>query len=221
MNDVWEESVERFTAYLPESVSTWLVIIDAAAHARLAASLLPRLGDDVRVLRLGEVSIDDVRAAALEYVDQDHVGLIGFHARNYPEYQEALVLFADWPSRRVKLCLEVWDDNFATLFAEDPQEVARRCDGLRRQLTGERTLTYRAADDAAELLSFDCAPDDWVAYSGLEDLGRLQRARGLRLPLAQRGGRVRPGERERHPAGRGVDHRDHPIRPEVRPDRPG
>ncbi|GAB3967158.1 hypothetical protein GCM10029978_033870 [Actinoallomurus acanthiterrae] len=173
MNDLWEESVERFTAYLPKSVSTWVLIIDATAHARLEASLVPRLGDGVRVLRLGQAPVDEVRAAALEYVDQDHVGLIGFQARAYPEYRDALMLYTEWPSRRVKLCVEVWDDNFAALFAEDPQEVARRCDGLRRRLTGERTLTYQAADDAAELLSFECAPEDWVAYSGLEDFDYL------------------------------------------------
>jgi hypothetical protein len=170
----WGQAVEHFLHYLPGEVSSWVVLIEMGAHEKLAGSLLPLL-EVKEVLVLGVTPPGRVASMASQWVDQAGVGLLcfalaGVEARYETDYRSALQPYAAWPTSRVRLCLDVWDDNFAQIFSEHPEDVRQRCQGVAAEVTGESGLYYRPSDPkGSNRLGFDCEGSNWIVYSGIEE----------------------------------------------------
>lgn len=170
--DDWERSVDRFIEYLPKSVDRWVIWAEPV-HEKIVRSLDSRLRISHRFI-LGEANPADVAACAREYRDRDDVGLVSFTVRDaraqqrHDGYAEALQHFTFWPPSRVRLCLDVWDANFAALFAEDPRALADRCGRMYEALRPEPRLHYERIPGGPRL-DFDCTGSEWTSYDGIEE----------------------------------------------------
>jgi hypothetical protein len=171
MADAWNQSVEHFRQYLPPGIDGWVVVTEAGAHAVLTALLRDRL-PVVDVAVLGQTPPEQLSQIADGYASDDNIGLLEFvfagaGIRYGGRYHGSLAKFARWPVNRCRLCPDVWDANFAELFAESPSDVGQRCRDLEARLRDVNTLTYRAVGDSD--LEFSCQAAEWVVYSGTED----------------------------------------------------
>jgi len=170
MRDAWDQALENFTQYLPSGIGGWVVVIEAGAHDALIALLRRRL-PIVEVVVLGQTSPEQLLRIAAEYASDDNVGLLEFALagagmRYSEQYRSGLAKFAGWSVGRCRLCPDVWDANFAELFAEAPADVGQRCRDLEARLRGVSTLSYTAAGNTG--LEFSCPAAEWVIYSGTE-----------------------------------------------------
>jgi leucyl aminopeptidase (aminopeptidase T) len=110
----------------------------------------------------------------------------------------------------MKVCFDVWDGNFAALFAESPEAVRERCEILVQKLRPLPSVNVVAP--GATDLDFALGPADWVVYSGFEPFDymlpsgevacRPRDASGVldidgwivgSLPFGQKYGRIRAG----------------------------
>jgi hypothetical protein len=177
VDSAWARALENFAGYLPRGVTHWVVALELPAHTKIAESLIPRLGS-AEVFVLDESPPATIAAAGTDHLARDDVGFLEFavndgRARTAEiEYSRALMSFARWPCSRVKLCFDVWDDNFPTLFAEPPLAVKGRCRSIRMRLETAGRLSYRE-DPHSSGLALDCAESRWVEYSGTEEYDYL------------------------------------------------
>ncbi|MGW7514752.1 hypothetical protein ACWGJ2_04080 [Streptomyces sp. NPDC054796] len=176
--------MDHLIAYLPRSITHWVIVHEPAAQERIAEAVRERL-DSTETIVLGETPPEKAEEIALRYKNTPDVGFLGFHvkratvARRFPEYKDTMEHFADWRVTRLKLLVDVWDENFAALFAEDPHAVLERCNDIQEALQGSSELVYqgpeqpgpKGSEDSTKPSSrvvFDCSGSEWVSYSGLE-----------------------------------------------------
>jgi leucyl aminopeptidase (aminopeptidase T) len=171
MLDAWQQATEHFSQSLPPGVTEWIVLAEAGAHSIVIGSLRDRL-TIAEVVTLGEDSPERLAAVAAQYAGQQHVGLLDFALANAEvrfdgKYLTALNGFSAWPTRRCRLCIDVWDLNFAQLFAEPPGDVTRRCLHMAAKLRGRELVTYTAPTPDSQL-RFACDTAEWIVYSAAE-----------------------------------------------------
>jgi leucyl aminopeptidase (aminopeptidase T) len=171
-SDAWQRAAEHFRQSLPEGVTEWIVLAESGAHANVIAALKAQM-TIAEVVTLGEDPPELLVAVAARYARQQHAGLLDFALANAEvrydgRYLAGLRQFATWPAKRCRLCIDVWDLNFASLFAEPPGDVTRRCQAMAARLRGKDRLTYRAQAGKSQL-DFACAASEWVVYSAAED----------------------------------------------------
>lgn len=170
----WDHAVEQFTKYLPSEITHWIVALELPAHQEILRRLVPRLGS-TEVFVLGESPPDAIRDVGTRHLKSPDVGFIEFAVHDGRadhggiDYGSALMTFARWPSIRLRLCFDVWDETFPVLFAERPDDVKDRCHRTRTAVEGNGPITYRPAFDTSSGLILDCTGSEWVEYSGLED----------------------------------------------------
>jgi len=171
MPEKWDQAVEHFGQCLPSGISDWIILAEAGAHAAIIRSLRDQLSI-AEVVVLGEEPPQRLASVAAQYARQGNTGFLDFalagaDVRYDGQYVAALAMFSAWPARRCRLCLDVWDENFAELFAEPPGEVTDRCTDMAAKLRGKDRLTYTATGNGQ--LDFDCSAAGWVIYSAAED----------------------------------------------------
>lgn len=170
-SEEWKHAVDKFLEYLPGAIESWIVLANAGLHNDILRSLQHRLHIE-ETLILGQVSQARVRSAATAYSYRNDVGLLDFllagaHHHYSGRYADAVGRFSAWPAHRVRLCLDVWDANFAALFAEGPSDITPRCQALAAQLADKIHLTYRGRN--ASNLGLDCSGAAWTVYTGVQD----------------------------------------------------
>ncbi|MGH3869271.1 MAG: hypothetical protein ACRDQ4_24825 [Pseudonocardiaceae bacterium] len=169
----WEQGVRHFIIYLPASVKRWVVWTERQSHEKIRNALLSEL-PILHSFVLGDTPASLVGEVARKYADDPDTGFIGFEMKDvhavhrYCDYRDAFGYFSSWLPSRVKLCLDVSDRVFSTLFAEDPHAVAARCRETHHRVQKESQLTFCAPDSSAPL-NFDCEGRDWIIYDGIQD----------------------------------------------------
>jgi hypothetical protein len=171
--EAWDRAIRHFVEYLPRTVRHWIVAVEMPAHQAILARLVRKLGSTDTFV-LGESAPARVHEAGIKYRTVAKVGFLEFVVHDGREdhqgvnYQDALMTFARWPCSRLKLCFDVWDDNFSDLFSEDPFAVEARCRRLRDVVGKASELVYRSSSPPSTSLVLNCANSRWVQYSGLE-----------------------------------------------------
>jgi hypothetical protein len=167
----WQRALANFLQYLPSEVRHWVVALQGPAHARIAHSLLAVL-ESIEIVELGTLSPAAIRELALSRGQRADMGLLDFNV-NVGEFwdadrRDAMAELAHWPRGRVKRCFDVWDANFAALFADDPEDVVRSCGVLHDAVTSCRYLEYHDDANGSGLIA-DCGGSVWTAYTGFEE----------------------------------------------------
>jgi leucyl aminopeptidase (aminopeptidase T) len=170
--DAWHKAAGHFRQSLPPDVSEWIILAESGAHANVIAALRAQI-TIAEVLTLGEDPPGLLTTAAARYARQQHVGLLDFvladaEVRYGRRYLAALRQFGTWPARRCRLCIDVWDLNFAALFAEPPGDLTRRCHAMAARLCGKDRLTYRSQTGERQL-ELACDTAGWFVYSAAQD----------------------------------------------------
>ena len=214
----WDRAIDNFTQYLPPGITRWLVALELPVHRTMRRRLLPKLGS-TQLFVLGQTSPALVQKAGLALRTDPSVGFLEFAVHDGRadhqgvDYQTALMTYARWPTSRLRICFDVWDDTFPVLFSETPADVKLRCQRTRYTVASAEMLTYRSRPESAAELMIDCANSRWVEYSGLEDYDYMLpsgevacRPRSVdgvldldgwligTLPFGLKYGRIRPGE---------------------------
>jgi hypothetical protein len=167
----WARATAHFLRYLPPQVDHWLVALQSGAHDRIEQHVLPLLKSAT------VVDLDALPPAALRDLAQSNrgcaeVGLLDFSVNTGRlwdgERQAAMAEFARWPIGRVRRCFDVWDANFAALFDEDPDAVARRCTALHHAVGSAARIDYHDPT-TGEGLTFACGGSTWTAYTGFAE----------------------------------------------------
>jgi leucyl aminopeptidase (aminopeptidase T) len=171
MTGAWRQAVENFKEYLPIA-SRWVIAYERPYHSRILNELVPHLGlselvclgedSPARVAKLGRKHRNDPDWAFLEFAVCD-----GRITHNEIDYRRALMEYSAWSAERMRLCFDVTDANFAVLFSEAPRELARRCQNLRKRLSGCKSLTFTDSGSGASSLNLKCPRDKWQVYAGL------------------------------------------------------
>jgi leucyl aminopeptidase (aminopeptidase T) len=68
----------------------------------------------------------------------------------------------------VKLCFEVWDGNFESLFAEHSHDLKARCEEMHARVAAQDHLSYSAAPGHAGRLDIECHDVVWITQTGFE-----------------------------------------------------
>jgi hypothetical protein len=170
----WDCAIDHFLEYLPDKVSSWIVLLELPAHQQIAKSLIPRL-ELSELFVLGETDPIRVLEAGREHALIEDCGVIEFIIKDGTsryrgqDYHDALLEFSYWPCHRVKLCLDIWDDNFSLLFAEAPHVLEKRCYAMSERLMVESLLECENEDAARTPMLLDCTGAAWTTYSGFEE----------------------------------------------------
>jgi leucyl aminopeptidase (aminopeptidase T) len=171
MPENWDRAVGHFRQSLPSGISDWIILAEAGAHGAIIGSLRDELSV-AEVVVLGQDPPERLTSAAAQYARQVSTGLLDFalagaDVRYGGQYQPGLAMLSEWPARRCRLCVDVWDENFAELFAEPPGDVTERCAAMAAKLRGKGRLTYTGRGNGQ--LEFDCSASEWIIYSAAED----------------------------------------------------
>jgi len=169
----WDAAIAHFLEYLPGSISHWLILVEGPSHALISSALRARLPSCELVI-LADATAAQIATLESRYACCHEVGALQFFIKDgiqrySRESRDALRQFSAWPCSRVRLCLDVWDDNFPALFSEPPQDVARRCRELKAILAGEPVLVCDSESPARSQLEIRCGASEWVTYTGFED----------------------------------------------------
>lgn len=170
----WGGAVDNFLAYLPAGVDRWVVVYEPGFHARAVEAVVARVAVE-RLFAAGEADPDDVRRAAEETTGRDDVGYLEFVVTDGRfdhggiDYRDAVRPFASWPSSRVRLCFDVWDDVFPLLFAERREDLVAWCGEVAGRVAGARSFAYDGAGAGA--LAWSAGP--WVRCDGATDADYL------------------------------------------------
>jgi hypothetical protein len=209
----WDRAVDNFVQYLPDKVRHWLVALTPGPHDKVAGAVLPRLGSS-EVVVLAELGPRGIRDLVGDNVQRPDVGFLEFTVGTAQQWSldhlRAMAGFDRWPRERMRRCVDVWDANFAVLFAEDPVELADRCRSAWLEVSAHPQLGYGNPEPALRL---DCAGVSWTAYTGFEEhdhilpSGKVScRPRSVdgeldldgwlvgTIPFGLKYGRIRPGE---------------------------
>lgn len=169
----WDCALDNFLGYLPNTVSRWIVLLEQPAHQQIAKLLIPRL-ELSELFVLGETDPIRILEAGRKYASSEEVGVIEFIIKDGTsryrglDYYDGLMEFSYWPCHRVKLCLDIWDDNFSLLFAETPHALKERCYGMCEKLKGESLLECDNGDFTHAPVQLDCTGSAWTTYTGFE-----------------------------------------------------
>ena len=168
----WDRAVTNFRRYLPRTVDHWVVVIDPVEHGRIATELTAELSS------VELVAVDDLAPGTTDVLldrarQRPGMGLLDFSGVDggralSADEREVRTTLGSWPHGRIKRCFDVWDENFAALFSEDPLEVRRRCQAVTAALGAHEHLEYLHHRDSRGL-SIHCDPSRWTAYTGFEE----------------------------------------------------
>jgi hypothetical protein len=170
----WDLALENFLNYLPDSISHWIVLLELPAHQQIAKSLIPHL-EMSELFVLGETDPILVLEAGRKHSLSEDVGVIQFIIKDGTsryrgkDYHDGLMEFTYWPCHRVKLCLDIWDDNFSLLFAEAPHVLKERCYNMYEKLMVESFLECEYGETTRASMMLDCTGSAWTTYTGFED----------------------------------------------------
>jgi hypothetical protein len=170
----WDRAAGHFLEYLPDTVTSWFVLLDLPAHRQIAKSLIPHLKLN-ELFVLGETDPKRVLEAGRKHALSEDVGVIEFIIKDGTsryggrDYHDGLQEFSYWPCHRVKLCLDIWDDNFPLLFAEAPRVLEERCCLMRKRLMVESLLECENEHATRAPMVLDCTDAVWTTYSGFEE----------------------------------------------------
>jgi leucyl aminopeptidase (aminopeptidase T) len=165
---------DNYCAYLPPKIGHWGLLYDRRVHQAIVRGLVARVAD-LTVLDLHR-DPETVSAFAREHRDDPQVGTMAFMA-NQPSFDlsysqahnDALGEFSQWHASKMKVCFEVWDGNFESLFAERADTVQARCRDMLARVRLQRRLSYAATADAPDDLDIDCRGVTWITETGFED----------------------------------------------------
>jgi len=169
----WEQAIQHFLKYLPDSVSSWFVLLEYPAHQQIEKSLIPCIKLK-ELFVLGKAEPARLLEAGRECALNEDIGVIQFLIKDERshygglDYYDGLLEFSYWPCHRVKLCLDIWDENFPLLFAENPLKLRERCYKISERLKREPLLECQHGSPLSNSLFLSC-PASWTIYSGFEE----------------------------------------------------
>lgn len=164
---------DNYCAYLSPAIEHWGIVYDSEYHGEIVRGLLERIGHATPLdLRDGP---DALVAFARQHIDDDRVGALEF-LLNQPTFDlgyppalnKAIGEFDTWGTHKLKMCFEVWDDNFAALFAEPSHELRARCLEMQARLRAQDRLSYAAPVGQSGQLDIQCHDVAWITQSGFE-----------------------------------------------------
>jgi hypothetical protein len=166
---------DNYCAYLPPTVERWGIVFDGAFHRSIIKGLVDRL-ENTLLFDIREVDPQAVVKFAHEHIDNDRVGVLGFLV-NQPSFdagystfqRDALGQFNRWPAKKMKVCFEVWDGNFYSLFTERSHDVRARCIEMHDRVSAQTQIFYSSGSGRPDELDIDCDGVAWVTQSGFED----------------------------------------------------
>jgi hypothetical protein len=164
---------DNYCAYLSPAIERWGVVFDSTYHSAIVRGLLARL-DHVTLLDL-RAGPQPVAAFAREHLHDDRVGAMEFLLNQptfdvgySPELERAIGEFDRWGTYKVKICFEVWDGNFASLFSEDSQELRARCLEMHARIRDQPGFSYGAPPGGTGRLDIECRDAVWITQTGFE-----------------------------------------------------
>jgi hypothetical protein len=165
---------DNYCAYLPPTIGHWGLLYDGRVHQAIVRGLVAQRGD----LTLLDVHRhpEAVGAFAREHCDDPQIGTMAFMA-NQPAFglsysqahNDALDGFSQWPPSKMRVCFEVWDGNFESLFAECADAVQARCLDMLARIRLQQRFSYAATADAPDGLHIECRGVTWITETGFED----------------------------------------------------
>jgi hypothetical protein len=173
--DVRSAAFDNYCAYLPPAVKTWGIVFDSAFHRSIVKGLVDRL-EKAFLLDVREADPRTLVEFAHGHAADDSVGVLGFLV-NQPSFDpgystaqgDALGQFNHWLARRMKVCFEVWDGNFCSLFAERAHDVRARCVEMHTRVGAQAQITYSSESEQRDELVIDCDGVKWVTQTGFEE----------------------------------------------------
>jgi hypothetical protein len=217
--DLFGAALDNYCAYLPPAVQRWGLIFDGAFHHSIIQGLVDRI-ESTLLFDIREVDPRALIKFAHEHADDDSVGVLAFLV-NQPSFdagystaqREALARFNHWLAKRMKVCFEVWDGNFCSLFAERAHDVRARCVEMHARVSAEARISYSSESGQESALELDCGGVKWVMQTGFEETDYVlpsgevatcpKSVEGVvapggwiigTLPLGAKYGRISPGE---------------------------
>lgn len=170
----WRTALDNYCAYVPPAIERWGVIFDARVHGTIIKGLLERI--DCSVLLDVANDPESVSSFSQENIDDDRVGVLGFLINHrtfdagYSTAQsDALARYNKWRLSKMKMCFEVWDANFCTLFAECSHDLRTRCLAMRDRVSTQARLRYCLAGSQPNDFHMDCEGAVWIAETGFDD----------------------------------------------------
>jgi hypothetical protein len=170
----WSTAFDNYCAYVPQAIERWGVIFDRRFHDSIIKGLLERIdcavlldvADDPQSLsRFSERNIDDDRVGVLGFL----VNQPAFDAGYSTDQSDALAQFNKWRLSRVKICFEVWDANFCTLFAECSHDLRARCLAMLDRVSTQARLHFYLAGSHRNDFYMGCEGAVWRADTGFDD----------------------------------------------------
>jgi hypothetical protein len=172
--DSRSRAFDNYCAYLPPAIAHWGIVFDSRFHAGIVAELIERL----ETTTLLDIRKDPQALVefAREQIGADEIGVLGF-LMNQPAFEhgysrsqeDALARFNRWPTRKTKVCFEVWDANFSALFAERSHDLQARCLEMHAVVRSQAQISYSFGLDRRNDLQIDCDQGHWVTQTGFED----------------------------------------------------
>jgi hypothetical protein len=174
LDGLWITALDNFCAYVPQAIERWGVLFDGRFHGSIVKGLLERI-DSATLLDVAD-DPQSISGFSQQYIDDDRVGVLGFvinhrtfDAGYSADQSGALAGFNKWRLSKMKICFEVWDANFCTLFAECSHDLRTRCLAMRDRVSTQARLRYCLSGSQRNDFYMDCEDTVWVAETGFDD----------------------------------------------------